>query len=616
MSNMAAANVGAGWVLCLITVVGSVSAQQMLPAGTSVGGGANAIVGPLVLPFSFRFPGGVETDRIEVSTNGSIHPASLATAGGSPVESVAELLSAGPSIRCYWDDLSAVDQVFLDVSQPGVATVTWVDTREYAGNVPFTVQAQLRADGSVAVVWDERAAADGLHGDCIVGLSSGDLGVDPGSVDFSAVATDGVVLAPIDTVYERFSATDPASRFDLACPCGVRGLDFAPTYPGYVVSGTVPAPRQAGVRRGRRACEGRFEPFSWQFEPTPVPGGGLEYALVSEGAAPFRQPPPNSRIAIQDDRIVPVDLPFAFRMPGGSVVTSVSVDTNGRILAPGAVHTSDRTPTIAEFLQSPTATIAPLWADLDLFGVSIDGGVYLHADDAGTEVFVTWENVAQAHGSRALSFQVALRADGGIRFAYASLDVNPADEFFGPAGTNALIGVTPGGGAAAGQTDLSASIPFGVAATTSNDETLFEFFAAGGGFDLGPGPDPNATDAILALTAPVVGTDFRAFYLDTRGGATGIVYMLGLPTGVAIPSIPLGSVFPALRGCELLTDAVTPGATIAVVAGPVSTEFVQPIPDVPELVGLDGLSLSGLVLNPTTSPGLFPLDELVLRVGV
>jgi hypothetical protein len=582
----------------------ALNAQALLPTGASVGGGDDNLVA-ITLPFLFPFPGGTSTDMIEVDTNGRIFPAG--TSATDFTESPIELVGT-PQIAAYWDDQNAASgaQIFYDTSSPGVATITWLDTEEWITSPPFTVQLQLMASGMFTVVWDARTADPGIDGDCIVGVSDG-LGVDPGEVDFSAVNTMGALVTANDVVYEQFTF-GAGFNFDLADGITTTGLIFQPTSPGWIITGTVPPPPPPppSAVPGREACQPvPFTAFDYTFVQT-TPG---DFLFVTGGAPNPLAATMGTLLTLTDDATAPVTTSFNVTMPGGTVTTALTVDSNGRIFS--GTETSDFTPSDTEMLNDTAAIVAPLWADWNVTDPDTLDGVRFYDDGTGTSATVMWNGVAQFGGSYPNTFQAQFFSDGSIQFNYIDLDVNPNDPAFTSA-DDVIIGVSAGNGALANEVDLDTAV-----GASSVGGVLYEFFDQPAELPFrGRADRQNATVEIIAASLPVIGTNFQVDVLDSTGSAVAVVYYFGFPTGLFVPSIPLGPVIPALAGCEILNDIVTPGATVSGNTGtPGTPTTVIAIPNLPVLLGTEGFVVSGIVVNPALSPAIFPTDELVTAIG-
>jgi hypothetical protein len=592
-----------------LAVTGLSAQISLLPVGSSVGGGLDVTVANVMLPFNFTFPDGTTTNLIDINGHGRIFPGGQAINDFS--QTVGELLSQPSSICAYWDDLddfdATNDQIYFDTSVAGVATVSWVDcTESFSPNPAVTFQIQLRADSSFTIVWDNRMT--GLDGDCIVGCSVGNGAADPGASDFSDVNTMGAIVTTVNTVYEEFGLAP--FGFDLADGVMTTGLDFAPTSPGYLITGMVPPPPPppAEANPGREACQPMpFTAFDYTFVPT-TPG---DFLFVTGGAPNPLAATMGTLLTLTDDSTAPVTTSFNVTMPGGTVTTALTVDSNGRIFS--GTEFTDFTPSETEMLNDTAAIVAPLWADWNVTDPDTLDGVRFYDDGTGTSATVMWNDVAQFGGSRPNTFQAQFFSDGSIQFNYIDLDVNPDDDPIFLSEDNVIIGLSAGNGATANEVDLDTAV-----GQSSVGGVFYEFFEA---FVEGPyrgrPSRQNATVEIVASTLPVLGTNFEVDVIDSTGSAAAVVYYFGFPTGLFIPSIPLGPVIPALAGCELLNDIVTPGAVLGGNTGTPGTPTpVISIPNLPILLGVEGLVVSGIVINTTLSPALFPTNEIVTVLGV
>jgi len=286
------------------------------------------------------------------------------------------------------------------------------------------------------------------------------------------------------------------------------------------------------------------------------------------------------------------------------------------VAAGGTGELSDFSPTEAEFLSDPVGQIAPLWCDYNTTDTNTVDGIRFRDDGTGTSATYYWNGVVQFGNTNPNYFQVQLDASGGIQFNYLAVQINN-DEATTPGlgSQSAVVGVSAGNGIVGAESDLSTG------AVTSMTNVLYEFYDETlVEFDLVNNPLPplpNETAEIVASTLPVLGTNFEVDVIDSTASAVAVVYYFGFPTGLFIPSIPLGSVIPALAGCELLNDIVTPGAVLGGNTGTPGTPTpVISIPNLPILLGVEGLVVSGIVVNPTLSPAIFPTDEIVTVLGV
>ena len=160
-------------------------------------------------------------------------------------------------------------------------------------------------------------------------------------------------------------------------------------------------------------------------------------------------------LGVGDDGFAEIPLGFSFPFQGGSY-TSAFVNANGNITF-GSGDT-DFTESVSEFLNDQPR-IAGAWDDLN---PSAAGEV--SASYAADSVTVTWDNVPEWFSTGSNTFSVTMESGGDISIDYGTTN-----------GSDAIVGVTEGGGAAdPGETDLSAGGPFSASGTT------YEQFTGGG----------------------------------------------------------------------------------------------------------------------------------------
>ena len=142
--------------------------------------------GPFALPFQFAYPGGATT-AIDITSNGFIWLQSgsgdARCCNGDPQQFIID----PASICVMWMDLlpsgaPTTGGIFFDVVGNTEAHITWVDVPEYATFNNNTFQITLRSNGSFRLAW---ANANCLGHDCLVGLTTGPSGFNPGPTDFS-----------------------------------------------------------------------------------------------------------------------------------------------------------------------------------------------------------------------------------------------------------------------------------------------------------------------------------------------------------------------------------------------------------------------------------------------
>ncbi len=549
--------------LALLPLLTPLAPAQWRPVGTWIGAGDDALARAVPLGITFPFPGGAALSTVDVDSNGRVFLGRQGTS--DPSESVGELLGGTPSLAILWDDLVADGGIYFDATNPGVATITWVDVREQLSPRQFTMQLQLLASGQILMLYDSRVPAlDGL-----VGVSDGQ-GPDPGSSDLSA----GTWSAANPTAYELFPGG--ANGCDLAGSL----LVFTPNGQGgyQVVRGTVPDPSFGIAEPGRSGCIERAITFS--------PNGQGGYVVTDGGTADwdFAQ---GRALGLGDDQTTVEPLGFTFPLPGGTAVQQLEIDSNGRVFEAG-FQSSDFTPTPSELAAAPGATIAPYWTDLD---PRVVGEVYAHRI-AGAFT-VTWAGVPKTSGLLANTVQLRVEPDGTIQFLYFDVAFEPVG-----IGRALLIGLSRGGlGTAPAEVDLSA-----LPRNSGTNSTVYEWFDVDNGdrFDL-----DRSVPRLRFTGLPDVGQRFTLDVVDAPPGTAGLYYLAGQPV-----SLPLASIA-GLEGCILLTDsslAISPP-----LAAGTPLPFV--IPSMPSLAGATA-NFQAIVVGPNlNAAGVLPTDELLLTIG-
>lgn len=167
-------------------------------------------------------------------------------------------------------------------------------------------------------------------------------------------------------------------------------------------------------------------------------------------------------IDLGDDSFEEVSLGFTFPFQGATY-TSVFVNSNGNLTF-GSGDT-DFSESVLELLNDQPR-IAPLWDDLS---PNAGGSVFIDPDPGS--LTVSFQNVPEFLASTTNSFDVTLHDDGRIVITYGAV-----------AALDAIVGVSPGGGAAdPGETNFSAGGSF------SANGVTYEQFTAGDAFDLSGG---------------------------------------------------------------------------------------------------------------------------------
>lgn len=273
--------------------------------------------------------------------------------------------------------------------------------------------------------------------------------------------------------------------------------------------------------------------------------------------------------ALDDDDVgEPLQLPFVFAFPGGST-SVVHATANGEIyLGATTALLSDVTPSGAE-LPAAGPRLAALWCDLEPTAnqpTNPTSGVYYDVAPGGTEVYVTWLDVADgrggppAAGATSVSVQAVLRSDGSFGYRYGAIVA-------GPGTGRVVVGFGPGGGAPdPGGRDLDQAVPF---ATDGPDRFPLEHVAGlpalGSSIDLQIQNVENATLALLVFgdVAVPAGVDLGSVGAPGCRAYTNVIGSVGVsvsqPNGVGGYALQIPNVA-ALTGSVFTTQFVAPGA--------------------------------------------------------
>jgi len=139
--------------------------------------------GPFNLGFSFPFPGG-STSAIDISSNGFIWMQTGNSNSRCCAGDPATFLSDPASIAALWMDLypPGGGNIYFDTT-PTEAYITWVNVPEFFSGPPQTAQITLRSNGTFRLSY---GVVNNTNHDVLVGYSTGNVPVDPGSSNFSA----------------------------------------------------------------------------------------------------------------------------------------------------------------------------------------------------------------------------------------------------------------------------------------------------------------------------------------------------------------------------------------------------------------------------------------------
>lgn len=570
----------APFVACL-AIASSVAAQCFETSiGTRLSLASDTIAPNNALGFAFPWPDGTTSTSIDIDENGRILPSGRGALSQSFPDPY-EIINGLPSLMVFWTDLeqlgSGADGIYFRTNGTDTAWVTWEDVvigsygyGYYGYVIPFTVQAELRSDGTCRFSFDQDTAAATYYyvpgyggyynGLPAIGVSAGGGVNDPGSRDLSN-ALFGSVNSGLDPiVYEDFNYY--YYGFDLAD----EGIEFRPNGSGgYVVSQATCMGGTAQLAFVSRTCVPRAQQLLG------VPDGAGGYS-VTPGTTDFSGSFGSS--LGQTFGVSTQALGFNFTMPGGQVVTSIDIDPNGRIQE-GSRGSVDDSPSVAELLGSTGGVIAPFWTDLvsDRFS-----DIFFSTDNAGT-ARITWWQFMQPGSFDRLSFRLELRAPGTWECVYEDVSAFAAADL--------LVGCSGGGGAAdPGESDFSAGT-----VGTGGGATAYELFSSSEVFDLSGG----VPFELLPSSRATLGTVFRS-RLDTIPPTATLAAVL---IGFSNPALNLGLVFPGLD-CDLATNPVL---TVNMASrgwspGTPTASFDLDLTNVTMLTGLQ-VYLQGLIVDPT-----------------
>jgi hypothetical protein len=609
----------ASFALVACTLATGLSAQQLFPLGEPItlpDGVRN-----LTLPFAVDFYD-LSANQITVTKNGRVLPRDDFLTP-NPIPSSAEFFST-PMICPYWANLEYVGpfgpRIFYDETAT-TATVTWQDVRPVGSSqAPGTFQVRF-VDGlvrdSIVCVYDGPIAS--FTAPALVGINGeGSPGFFTAQSDLSQ-AIGGSISTPNDFLYQVFSL----GSFDLVDTSSISTVSFSRfsqlfPQPFDVAQATGSTSlRGAQIERGREACDLLENGVSYTFT-----------RALGSGPYRYRVDPGLLSGAVDSDYRrglkVPIGAGFfvlqpAFPLPiAGVDYPRLWVSENG-ICVPTFGATTDYSnltqaqPSVSLFHAGSRPRLAPLWCDFDgAASESLGGAVYVH--QLADQVSITWENWLQEGHTRPNTFQMQIFSWGRIVFTYGKVDIVDAPDGSG-FWNDALIGVSTGVVSAPSFVDYSS-----LSATSIPGSAVTEFFSATSAanpnpFDLEPlTPLPSGIELVFP-NAPQLGSTFSVDAFDPSGAAIGAAYFFGLPSGLLAPPLPLDAI-PGLRGCELVGDLLTPGATIAQATGTpgVPTPLLT-IPNVPSLSGIR-LSVSALLVRNGPGVVLAPTDEWRVVVGI
>ncbi|MEO0481343.1 MAG: hypothetical protein AAF196_17885 [Planctomycetota bacterium] len=537
--------------------------------GTGQGSGDEVLSSGLSLGFPFTFPDGTVTSVIDVTSNGRIVPTGgLMATSFSPSET--DLLSGPATLSPLWTDLDfAGGDVFFNSTSTS-AVVTWQDAVLFGGVDPFTFQAELKSDGSFRFVYDERVAAE-LGTDtppALVGASPGNGATGPGETSLLDLIDGLGDTGSEGSVYEVYFF---GNDFDL----GGFALDFAPNGNG----GFAVTSECARSFETSNPCARSNDAFRF----TPRADGGYDVDQIDR----FFEASVGADLGLIDESEVDQPLPFQFFMPGGTVVNTLRITSNGRLLDPASGTVADFSPDPATAVTDGPAICAS-WIDLDP-----GAGGTVSFDANPTRVLVTWQGVPEFDLLNSHTFQIRLFPDG-------SFEISILEQ---PLVFPAILGTFDGaGGMVPAEVDLS-STPI----LSTGSASVYEFIDGGGDVS-----DISVPLRTIEVSPAQLGGSFQMVLDGVPSGSLAA----GILVGFLNPGIDIGGALPlGTPSCVLATDGAL-NLPLTIQPGGLSSVGAINVPNRPALSGLT-LHAQGFVIDPTLNVlGLGFANGLGGRVGL
>lgn len=212
-------------------------------------------------------------------------------------------------------------------------------------------------------------------------------------------------------------------------------------------------------------------------------------------------PAGSTQLTLPDDGFLAHSFADNFTFPFfGTQYSTVYVGSNGYLTFGSG--DSDPSPTTGEF-AGPLPRIAGLWCDLNPAAGGIAGRIYVKQETNHCEF--TYLAIPSKSNGHANTFSITLYEHGTIRFRYQSVGA-----------TGALVGISPGGGAALRELDFTATPVY---ADTGSPEAIYELFT---GYDM---PDDMVDlcgrDIYFVPVAP--GTYYRVYPAHADHNGDGVV---------------------------------------------------------------------------------------------
>ncbi|MBX3461991.1 MAG: hypothetical protein KF830_02385 [Planctomycetes bacterium] len=400
-------------------VAATASAQCFEPDfGTLMGTGDDILLGKFPMNMTFPMGGTLGNyTHLQANTNGCIFlwdaTATVGALGGGYSTSAATIVNnlrgaagGAPRIAAYWNDLNILAAnnggVWINNSYPGKCVVTWANAVHWnVAQTPFTVQAQLFANGEVHFFYD------GILNNNLItpvaGISAGGAIADPGVTDLS-VGAIGTSTSRI--VYQTFPTAltwDLANTAVMFLPNGGGGYDSVPVAGPF--ANCVHAKHEVAGTGCHVLSDSLYQLFADAAVASPgltgqsvsfTPAGGGYLMQWGGGSYVAPATPTNVFSTPTDDGETIVDLTTlslpALNTPQGPQ-SQLRVHSNG-ILSWGAAALSfpggnNYTPTVPSFLNSNNGGIYA-WHD---YNESETGSGRIVREVVGSVLYVTWDGV-------------------------------------------------------------------------------------------------------------------------------------------------------------------------------------------------------------------------------
>ncbi|MEO0480113.1 MAG: hypothetical protein AAF196_11585 [Planctomycetota bacterium] len=276
-----------------------------------------------------------------------------------------------------------------------------------------------------------------------------------------------------------------------------------------------------------------------------TPNGQGGYTVTSTAGSNYQAPSGAATVLMLGDDVLsgPLMLANAVTGPGGTTVTSIEIDSNGRVLFDTTANAATiGGPGVGDFLNS--VSNVQIGADYD---PSVGGTVTI--EEIGTDVLVSWDAVPEFGQPSTFTTQIVLNANGVIKFRL--------DNYFPVAVSN--VGVAQG----VGFSDFATVVP-------ATDLSATAMAAVDTGMS-------SIGIRATALTTPVLGSSLDVVLEQVPPTAIGSFLLLGFSN----PGLDLTAL--GAPGCVLRSSGES---TI-----PAMTGGVPNVTPIPPLMGLAGLQL-------------------------